>query len=718
MPQVPYQGAPSVAPQDQATPYKSDAAPLDAFGGAVAAATQHLGQVSETAGSEIFARGYAMQELNQQAQATEAVAKFTTDMGQKYADFTSLEGKNAVDAFHPFLDNINSTRDQYKQDLDSPFAQHLYDQETRNQQARFTMSAAGHAGQQNKAYVLGASKSSVDAAGDQVAQMPDNDEAASTALGKVESAVRFQGQVQGKDPAAIDQDVVNAKSDLISKRIQSMAKSQPYAAQKLVDQYSKSGDLLAADSGRLQDFIQKQRWGVASRNEASAVMAGNDTHFGSGIVEPDRAADAIRQIESSGNYQSVHPKTGALGAYQVLPSNLSPWLKQAGMSDMTPQEFLQNKQAQDQLFNYKFDQYQKGYVDDRGVQVGGSFNDAARMWFAGEHSSPATKASDGGNTAPEYIVKANAQLAQNANLKQLTDAGRQRAAELAPGDDVFGDYVTSHIEQLHNQQTAIQKNLEFDNRQTIEGALVTGMQDGKIPTSVADLKTDPKVAAAWDGMQSSDQRKYLNILAHNAKGDVAMTEPRLQTYSNLKGLAITNPDAFLHSDVINADLPMAARKELVSMQAQVFKKQDVAPQTTRALGQLAPLLQASGFDKTDKDAYAEFSGALHDQLSQYQLDNKKSASDEDVQRIGAQLLQKHATPGLFYGTNDVPTYQLPVPDKDRQDILNNPYWQQNGITPDDGMIHRVYVRSQFQKLYGKPAAKPQASASPKVPISD
>ena len=40
---------------------------------------------------------------------------------------------------------------------------------------------------------------------------------------------------------------------------------------------------------------------------------------------------AIRSQESGGNYQAVQGSTGALGAYQVLPSNLNAWLLKSGL---------------------------------------------------------------------------------------------------------------------------------------------------------------------------------------------------------------------------------------------------------------------------------------------------------------------------------------------------------------------------------------------------
>ena len=77
-----------------------------------------------------------MQQLNEQANAANAVAEFTTAMGEKYAAYSSLSGKAAVDGYKPYLEDLNSTREAIGQKLNSPYAQKVYLQESRSIQAR------------------------------------------------------------------------------------------------------------------------------------------------------------------------------------------------------------------------------------------------------------------------------------------------------------------------------------------------------------------------------------------------------------------------------------------------------------------------------------------------------------------------------------------------------------------------------------------------------
>lgn len=88
-------------------------------------------------------------------------------------------------------------------------------------------------------------------------------------------------------------------------------------------------------------------------------------------------ADSIGQIESGGNYGILGPvtKSGdrAYGKYQVMGQNIPQWTKEVLGVSMTPQQFLSNPQAQDQVFAAKFGQYADKYGPEG----------AAQAWFGG-----------------------------------------------------------------------------------------------------------------------------------------------------------------------------------------------------------------------------------------------------------------------------------------------------------------------------------------------
>lgn len=127
---------------------------------------------------------------------------------------------------------------------------------------------------------------------------------------------------------------------------------------------------------------------------------------------------AMGMTESSNNYSAVGPlvKKGmyagerALGRYQVMPSNLPQWSKQALGRQVTSDEFLRSPEIQDAIFDYKFGEAANKY---------GSFENAASVWHSGRPlaAAAAAGATDGYMDTVAYVKKASGFLA-NGNFSQ------------------------------------------------------------------------------------------------------------------------------------------------------------------------------------------------------------------------------------------------------------------------------------------------------------
>lgn len=86
---------------------------------------------------------------------------------------------------------------------------------------------------------------------------------------------------------------------------------------------------------------------------------------------------AIATQESGGNYKAVGPMTKyghAYGKYQVLQPNVGPWTKKYYGKTLTPQQFLNNPQAQEAVARGQLQSYFNKY----GAQG------AAAMWYSGQ----------------------------------------------------------------------------------------------------------------------------------------------------------------------------------------------------------------------------------------------------------------------------------------------------------------------------------------------
>lgn len=103
----------------------------------------------------------------------------------------------------------------------------------------------------------------------------------------------------------------------------------------------------------------------------------------------DKLKQAVGKNKSSGNYKAVGPlvKGGAhagqraYGKYQIMEGNIGPWSKEAIGRKVSVQEFLNNPEIQDKIFEYKMSQYLKN----------GSLEDALSRWHSGKSHTNAIK---------------------------------------------------------------------------------------------------------------------------------------------------------------------------------------------------------------------------------------------------------------------------------------------------------------------------------------
>ena len=150
--QVPYSGTLDTQPQIDPLPQAHIDTPTAAFGGAVAQAISHVGEVSQQAGKELFARADAMQTLHEHAVANTAVSSYQNDLDQAYLKFTENRGGDALSAYTQFQKDADDLRDKYSKGMSSPYSQFLFDQESRQYRGRVVFAAGQYSHQQFKQF--------------------------------------------------------------------------------------------------------------------------------------------------------------------------------------------------------------------------------------------------------------------------------------------------------------------------------------------------------------------------------------------------------------------------------------------------------------------------------------------------------------------------------------------------------------------------------------
>jgi hypothetical protein len=220
--------------------------------------------------------------------------------------------------------------------------------------------------------------------------------------------------------------------------------------------------------------------------------------------------NAIKSIESSGgNYgltgPNVRRKDGridnAYGAYQVMGDNIPSWTQKHYGQSLTPQQFLQNQQAQDAVFNGEFGSY---------VQKHGNPQDAASMWFSGRPLAQAGNSSDGYNTVPQYIQKFNKALGQGGGdaLSAIQNAAPSAGGDMPPGALGFAAAGQGALSQQAPQQAAPDS-----------GVLFKGEPPNKLHTIGSTLaNVGAAIAGISNPAQANSLQKIAQGIAEHAHG--------------------------------------------------------------------------------------------------------------------------------------------------------------------------------------------------------
>src|SRR6266481_4333306 len=213
------------------------------------------------------------------------------------------------------------------------------------------------------------------------------------------------------------------------------------------------------------------------------------------------------------------------------------------------------------------------------------------------------------------------------SLNDYISEGMTKVTEgdLDKNDPFFKDFVRERITADYNRHKSVVRDGQQNAEQTVASAMMTGNKEGILPKTVDELKLiDPKVSDAWDAMKPTTQKKYMQALAQNARGErVAWTDDSLRNYQQMKGQATDNPTEFLARDVISENIPSTAKRELINLQQRLTKQSQDDPRVARAMSLLGPDLNAAGITRgttgsTDRENYYQFVGGLQHALELYQ----------------------------------------------------------------------------------------------------
>lgn len=251
MVQVPYKPVADV-PRDISTPRVSIQTDIAAFGGTVAQATEHLGKTVEGAGDELFKRALALQQLKNESEAKEADTDYMITAGKLHADYSSLQGKAAVDAYPKYIEDLRQARTARRDDMSNDMARKMYDSQSLSTMGRTIFNGAGHAATENKKWAMGTAKAQIDLDANEVSDSPKDDVLFQQKLERTRNNVAQLSTLQGFEegsPQARDLEK-DQTSKLWLQRITGLSRKAPFDAKSMLEKSAKNmteADYLKAD---------------------------------------------------------------------------------------------------------------------------------------------------------------------------------------------------------------------------------------------------------------------------------------------------------------------------------------------------------------------------------------------------------------------------------------------------------------------------------------
>ena len=722
----PYTGTPQVAPDLRPMSPVQVNAPIQAFGGATGAAEEHLSSAIAQGGNELFARAIAMKELDNQAQALNATADASDKFSLRLNQFRQLGGKAAQDALPGLISDLNSIRDEGGKDL-NPYAQKLYLQNTRTNQTRMVEAAGTHAGEQFKHYQEGTAQVAVDSSIRATGINPSSDGVYRDTIANIDTQAKAMQDIKGWSDDERDHFAATHKDLAVFERATNLARENPGAAQKFLDDEVKAGNVSGDTAGKAGDYIRNHVFAVTARQEAPRLLNGEGGYFTEGATSlpMTKYKAAVSANESGGSYDPPHPLVTsgayagqrAVGKYGMMEGNLdgrnANWIKEAANAgvdinpNLTVDQFRHSPEAQEKLFEFKFGQLVKNHAD-----AANPVEEALHDWFG--HGVKG----DGYHTWEWYKQNANKTLAKEASPTELSTIAQRRADQLVPGNLEFAqhfDQITTNQHQLARRQEA---QTEFDSYQTVSNALTTPGADGKLPQSMDELS--PDVHNLVLGMNDKYQKSFRAQIEHNINQVYDHTPETkadfMKWYGIMKGGDSISPEErkeALDTNFLDKHWPVSDVKQMLGLQKALWMNTDKNPQIGQALSMLRGQVDAIKM-KTSSNDYQSFRGAFIKAVELQADQDGKPPNMETMRAIGNELLREHVTKSAFgswFDGKPTPAFKEPVPKEFREEILRQFQTDHPGATLNDREVQQIYAaqraREQFNQFYTK-KSKPQA----------
>src|SRR5258707_6985688 len=264
--------------------------PAAAFGGEVAQAVSGLGRTVAGAGDEIFSRAIALQNLQNEDEANVADAKYMQAAGDLHAEFNAKQGKERVDAYPKYKQDLNEARQKLRGGLSSQMAQRMFDRSSLSTMGRSIFNGAGVAAEGQRQYVVQSAKAQSKLDANTVSENPDDPSTFQDKLQQARKNALTISAAKGNPPGSPQEqlELQTATSNLRYNQILGKAYKDPYTAGRMLTAHSQ--DLIDDDRIKLEGTIRNQARAIDAQNIANDV-------YDRGKAGPGKPGKSIGEME-------------------------------------------------------------------------------------------------------------------------------------------------------------------------------------------------------------------------------------------------------------------------------------------------------------------------------------------------------------------------------------------------------------------------------------
>lgn len=276
MPQIPYSSVSTAQPQGGGESV-SVSTPGAAFGENVGASLRELGSSVGQVGNELFSRAIALQDLRNETDARAAQSEYAEKASLAHAQYGALEGKAAVDGLQPYMASQRQLREGIRGQLTTPVAQRMFDADTLPFMQRNVFSAAGHAADQNKRWVVGTAQAGIDLEAKTFVD-PANPKEFDAKIDRINKLVSTVSAANNWEPSGAQEQDYKLKitSNLRMGQITQTANTNPQQALQMLDQYK--GEMTEPDYNHTLDAARARNRAVGTAVLANSVYSPDKTY--------------------------------------------------------------------------------------------------------------------------------------------------------------------------------------------------------------------------------------------------------------------------------------------------------------------------------------------------------------------------------------------------------------------------------------------------------